>query len=454
MSLKQLILATAAVTLTSAAVQAACTPIGVGGGGLSGGAGSGAGGGGAAVGAAGGGGGAGGAGAGSGGAGGIPDIGEAPLFEPFGEVALCPIDRLVNRGSVRLFVWETWGSPELERGVPTPFFDFDDYFMAGYASSAWMDETNPNVHFGLYQQLGDYQAALLVDGDGWILDAFRVPLSAGCLAIPAQTEGRHAVAIAKAEPGVAYGGVIVDEAQSDAPVVFAATSGGAGPLPVALGTSRWAWRFLSRIDALSAVDGSNYVTLSPNGPLVIDQEGLVTTGPEFFWNKLEYDPVAMQDKITLHRSDGLAPSAPWFAHAPLESFGALAYAHTHVGMMRGYNNHGINEFDSVEIWASPYSPGAPAAPYKVGEHTTDIIPPFTAGGFGRFLVWEWNADAPTVAGTIRVWDLVTLDDFVFQLPEDRPIGNLLGATPTHAFVIARDATENKGRFVVRQRLPW
>ena len=195
------------------------------------------------------------------------------------------------------------------------------------------------------------------------------------------------------------------------------------------------------------------MTLSPNTPGVIDQGSLISTGPEFFWNKLEWNPATQQDVIRIHRSDGLSPSAPYFEPAPLGSFGGAAYAHTHIGMLRGYNNQGISVFDYMEVWATPYSPGASPTPYKVGDYPHAAMPD-TAGGYGRFLVPEANAGNSAVSGTTRVWDLVTLEDFAFELPNDTPVGVLLGATPTHAYAISKDKLENKGRFVVRQKLPW
>ena len=208
-----------------------------------------------------------------------------------------------------------------------------------------------------------------------------------------------------------------------------------------LGDDRWLWWWapVDRLSTVSAKDGSGFqmfaaVTFSSTA---VEYTGLTTTGPLFLMEELAKDDGGhVQGKIAY--SDGVSPTKPYLVpDNPNDDYGSPAFANTHVGFMKGITQKSLNVYDSVEIWATPYStnPGE-LKPELVGTYPYTSMG-YLVGGWGRLGTIEG-----VPGGCLESRHLVNLDEVgqeaIQRSRQDHFPSAVLGVTRTHLWVGGND----------------
>jgi hypothetical protein len=391
------------------------------------------------AGTAGGGAGAGGA-VGGGGSGGTAaeagPWGEVPKWEAIPGTAVgCKYERMTNAAKVRMFEWEScsWTDGCEQAVFNTDVTGTDAQFAVG--SMVQDDGTAVRVALTF---LHPKNVVAVAGDDGMGLDAFRPSGPSGCGLLVTSLWGNRVAMSAKRTQISQFGGVLADVgASSMPPVLFDIASPPAGgPQRFVLGSERWLWWWtpVDRLSTVSAKDGSGFqifaaVTASSS---VVAYSGPTTTGPLFLAQEYEaLDGGHVQGKIAY--SDGASPMKPYLVPPDInDDYGYPAFANTHVGFFRGIGQKDINLFDSVELWATPYSANpSELKPELVGSF------PFTSmsylvGGWGR--LGTGAKIPPDDALGLAVWTIATKSVRTYPLPTDHFPNPLLGVTRTHFWV--------------------
>ena len=216
----------------------------------------------------------------------------------------------------------------------------------------------------------------------------------------------------------------------------------AAPQQWVLGADRWLWWWapVDRLSTVSAKDGSGFqifaaVTFSSTAQMYVDP---TTTGPLFLTKEYDLtDGGHLQGKIAY--SDGVSPTKPYLVpDNPNDDYGSPAFANTHVGFMKGITQKSLNLYDSVEIWATPYSTNpSELKPELIGAF------PFTSmatlvGGWGH--LGTATKIPPDDSLGLAVWTIATKSVRNYPVPEDHFPSALLGVTRTHFWVGAEKPT--------------
>ncbi|MBI4953802.1 MAG: hypothetical protein HY908_17385 [Myxococcales bacterium] len=382
---------------------------------------------------------------------GPPDPGDEPSWAPFATLVDCPIERVANAKQVRAFHWESCG-PGCESAVFRPGWEVvgDNAVHGGTVVSA-----AGNVVVALNRaHLDKYYEVLFTTGDGWLIDAYRVePVSPGaCLVHTENTDGvRYGFVVDSGPLGHRkLATVLAPLDGSAAPMTYSYDPApfGYGPNPSAFGSTRWVWYYYSdRLDSVSTLDGSGLVTLgqySDLGPILAIY-GPKWTGDQFLFGQVNLvDPVTVQG--VLARSDGVAPSSTYLAPVDGSFYGAPDFAHSHLAFFRGIGQLDVNEFQAVELWASPYSADPAAlAPYKVADWPWSAMPPETASGYGWFTAPLPDPPALTL-NTLAAYDLASKARIDFQVPGGLRLYHDLGVSPGFVWYLAGPQTGGMSYF--------
>jgi hypothetical protein len=394
----------------------------------------------------------------SGGIGGAVDAGswgQAPDWEPTNMVAAgCKIDRLVNAPEVRFFKWEacSWSPGNCERAVFNTDLVSAGPDFVGAASSVYDD--GAGVRVGLKFDSANYES-LFATGDGIGLVGVRAA-QPGCELDSSSVRGnRFAVRVARnlSQTSSAHGAVLGDVTgpnKSQLGVTFTnAPSFGIAQLD-ALGTSRWLWWYATYgYSTVSALDGSGFTMfVRMGGPLDIVYLGWpTTTGDLFLFDAFTADDAGAAHGKILY-SDGIA--APQIYLQPTEPdtyYGAPAYANDYVAFFKGIGFQNVNQYSSVEVWATPYSPDpSQLAPVKIGDDPLNSFPTPPTGGWGYVAF-----NGLTLQDALHVWNLATATEHVYGMPTSYNLISLIGITRTHVWVGAGAGGQMPD--LIRIRLP-
>jgi len=399
-------------------------------------------------------GGAGGGGAGSGGSaatdGGV-EWGAAPQWEATGQVAAgCPIERLANAKDVKALAWKpcSW-SADCEEAVFNPALLGTD---AAFTPGSSLHDDGVSVRIGLALESSKH-SVVFASSDGSALDGIRGTLGpTEChFWSGAQWGGRIAVMTGPLGSNE-RGGVLADIGTKPSDVVsFALQSPPPGtPQRTPLGEKRWLWWWapVARFSTVSAVDGSDFTMFAKEG----DGQTALLSGPISAGAIFLFDEWVLEDGGDAQRriswSDGKqAPAAYLTPPVWTDDFGAVAFANSHVGFMRGVKRKGINSYDEVEVWASPFSETpSQLKPETVAKLTFTGMPDL-AGGHG--VLATATAVEPGGGYTFTAWDLATKATREFVLPKERVFKAFLGVSREHVYIGAAKPNTGPSAYLVR-----
>jgi hypothetical protein len=387
--------------------------------------------------------------------------GGAVEWEPLAKSPLdCPTARIKNRGHLKAFDWEPCADAPTgcEQMVLSPTLG-TGYFIDPTA----YEDAHGNVRISLQEAIegpdGLDDLVTFSDGDGVLLDAYRTSWdrtssdSQRCHQHGQTTwPGRFGV-IVIAKPH-RVGGVLVGEGAAE-PVVFETLPSppGDGPGPVwPLGSKRWAWEYGGlAFWSVSATDGKDpYRFAGADNNPILAISTITTTGDAFLYDVYEAgDGGAVLGNIL--KTDGTHPGSTYLAPGDGTFYVFPAFADTHLGWLRGIGLHGINDFDSMEVWGSPYDPDPTKLhPEKIADypHGSSFN---VAGGHGRFVALTQD-DAPTF-GEIAVYNLATKVRTLLHAPGGETVGQFAGVTSRHVYAALQPGVGQASDRVIRLALP-
>ncbi len=380
------------------------------------------------------------------------DWGAAPNWVPLNQKAAgCELEELVNAKEVRLLRWELCGfEPKCEQAVFNPALIAKDGAFSPN-SIATDDATTTILALKLSLPLA---LAAFSDHGGMAVASFRT--STGNCNIWATSAWKKRIAVRVSEfDSSLYGGVLRSMDSSTPTAVFSIPQDQSGaPSPHVLGDSRWLWRWapFDRLSSVSALDGSGFTIFAKAEGETLGLTGVTTTGPSFvYWEDFTPDGLIVQGRLM--QSDGVAPPTVYLAPTdPDVSFGAPAFAHSHIGFMRGFKRSSVNKFENVELWASPFSE-QPAAlkPIKIADLASTSISTAKAGGHGKYATPAFAP--PFGAQELLVFDLATGATTSFVVPPERVVKALLGLTRDHLYVAASKPGQGPSPYLMRFALP-
>jgi hypothetical protein len=348
----------------------------------------------------------------------------------------CTFERMTNASSVRFLKWEPcpWTQGCEQAVFSESLFGQNATFIR---SSVVVDDGTA-VRAGL-TMWSPRNIATFVGDDGMGLDAFRVTGGKPDCRLEAMSVFGKRLAVEVSSPKVdAFGGILADiGAMTSPPATFDIASPPAGgPQFCLLGDSRWLWWWTptDRFSTVSASDGSEFQIFATALDPIMGYSVPATTGSLFLAQ--EYELMGgghVQGKIAY--SDGVSPMKPYLVPPnPNDDYGYPAFASTHVGFMKGISQKDINLFESVELWATPYSEDPTALKPEL------LAPlPFTsmsnlAGGWGRLGTLAQMPDKSTGAA---IWSISTKSVRTYPVPDDHTSWVLMGVTRTHFWIGAQ-----------------
>ncbi|MBI4951437.1 MAG: hypothetical protein HY908_05355 [Myxococcales bacterium] len=378
---------------------------------------------------------------GNGGAGaGSQDWGEAPVWVAFETVVDCALERIENRKQVRAFQWENCG-PGCESAVLREGWNLSADNMVEYGVVA---STPAATVVSLVEWVGSWLVVLFTTPEGWVLDGYRVLFGPGtgyyCKPLIPNTNGERYGFVVRSGPlnALKTGGVLAPLDESAPPTTFnvVPTPAGTGPqIWNAFGPDRWIWYYNpDKLVSVSTLDGSAFVMLGQYqaaGP-ILGINGPVWTGDHFLFEQVNLvNPSTVQG--VLGRSDGVAPAETFLAAGDGSYYGRPEYAHTHLAWFHGTGQTDVNQFQTVELWSSPYSADAAAlVPHKVVDWPVGHIPTDTKGGYG----WLVTGAAELAWAKLATFNLATDERRDFAFPIGRTLFQTMGVTPGFAWAMA------------------
>jgi hypothetical protein len=370
----------------------------------------------------------------------------------------CQHDRLANPGEVRAFHWQPCADvADCSEMIPNDSV-LGELGVTSSFDSGEVRDTDRGVVFGLTVWLDSYRVVVFTDEDGWVIDGYRAHVPAGCrLGLPGIGAQRYGVVLTQGEFGThRIGGVLnaLDQTESPTPFEVTPTPPGIGPqIWNAMGDERWVWEFyIDRLVSVSSIDGSGYYTIGQweaEGP-ILDINFPTGPGDVFYFEVARLVPPNGVQGI-IAQSDGLEPPIPYITPQDGSYFGRPAYAHSHIAWLRGTGQTDVNEFATVELWASAYRANpAELQPYKVDDLPGAAMD-WLHGGHG-YVTMASQRDAPLYSET-AVWRLSDNTRFLFPFPGGEPLTRYLGVTPEHAWVLGGGGGNLVPERIVRFTLP-
>ncbi len=383
-------------------------------------------------------GGNGGQGGGSGGSSGV--WGASPTWEPIPGTAVgCSFERMTNAASVRFFQWEPCSWTD---GCDQAVFNESVFGQnATFIRTSIVVDDGTTVRAGL-TMWSPKNIATVANDDGMGLDAIRVTGGKFDCRIAATSIWKQRFAIHVQDLNVKqFAGIVGDIGNmTTAPVVFTIPEPPppGGTQQFVLGDERWLWWWTpgDRLSTVSATDGSDFQIFAKatlQGP-VVEYSGPATTGALFLAEEFTLD-----DGGGIHAriaySDGVSPTQAYLVpNDPNDDYGEPAFAHTHVGFMKGIGRKGLNLYDSVEIWATPYSTNpSELQPEKVGAFPYTSTS-YLVGGWGH--LGTGTKIPPNDELGLAVWSIAKKSALTYEVPKDR-FQELLGVSHTHLWVGGR-----------------
>jgi len=351
-------------------------------------------------------------------------------------VAGCSVERLVP--ATRLFDWKPCEAAKAcaeavwNRDVVGPDAEIGRRTM--------VDDDGQTVRIAVrYDSDAASQAGVvLAREDGSVELGLRVSTRGPCnMNIPSIGHGRFGVLVTRSaspEGSARKGGLLAPLADLGAltPFEISPLPRGSGPDSAAWGSSRWLWRFApDELSTFSNIDGKNFTAFAKLSDSIRRLGGPTSTGASFLFDVVEVAAGGVPEAY-IARSDGVAPAQRFISSTSGSWVGVPLFAHSHIGWQKGIHPH-ANEFDSVELWASPYTEQASRlAPYKVGtlagKGWTSV-----GAGWGRYVTLE-DPDRD-LHRDFLVWDLEKKTSRDITLPADRYFEACAGLTRSALWIV-------------------
>jgi len=348
---------------------------------------------------------------------------------------------MTNAASVRFFAWEpcAW-TQGCEQATFNPTFG-NDVSIGGSVV-----DNGTTVYSGVsFYSLGQNVPTVAAD-DGNGLDAIRV--SGGnpsCNLFGPVVHGERFAILLTSADFKHYGGILGKVGDmSSPPTVFTIPepAPGGSPQRLVLGDSRflWWWTPVDRFSTVSSADGSEFQIFAQvtSSSSVVSYRAPATTGPLFLAQAGEVLTGGhVQSRITY--SDGVSPMKPYLVpQDPNDDYGEPAYANSHVGFLKGINQKDVNVYDSVEVWASPYTTDPSALkPELVGALPYSNMC-YLVGGWGHLGTCAKFSPTETLRELgVAVWTIATKTVQNYPIPTDRLPSLFMGVTRTHLWVGAK-----------------
>lgn len=359
--------------------------------------------------------------------------GASPTWESIPGTAVgCTFERMTNAASVRFFKWEPCSWTD---GCEQAVFNHDVFGQnATFIRTSVVVDDGTTVRAGL-TMWDQKNIATFVGDDGMGLDAFRVTGGKYDCRLEAMSVwgNRFAIEVSSIEVDD-WGGILGDiGVMSVPPKTFdIASPPVGGPQQYVLGSDRWLWWWTpaDRLSTVSAKDGSGFqifAKVALEGPAVA-YSGMTTTGPLFLAQELALeDGGQAQGRIAY--SDGVAPMKPYLTPAdPSDDYGFPAFANSHVGFMKGIGRKGLNSYDSVQIWATPYATNpSELNPELIGAYAYANMG-LLVGGWGHLATIEGE---PGGTLNLAIWSISKKSVRRYPLPADHYPDPMLGVSRTH-----------------------
>jgi hypothetical protein len=251
------------------------------------------------------------------------------------------------------------------------------------------------------------------------------------------------------DAGVQAGGVLHSFGSPAEPLLFTLPQFSGGPQATWMGSERWAWWWVSpeKLISMSTSDGGDATIFAPTnpsqGPVLALGQG--TSAGSLFLFQEHILPEGGGYKAIIAASDGKQAPIDYLIPPEDSSYGAVAFADTHVAWMRGISPEGSNVFERVEIWASPYSTDpSELKPEKIGDWpATHMSASLHTGGHGKYAVAYIAGQHPYDIQEL-VWDLNTKTKTTFQLPPDVVAKWPMGITQKYVWTVGGPAMSGAG----------
>jgi len=384
------------------------------------------------------------------------DWGAEPAWQAIPGTAVgCSFERMTNAAEVRMFKWEKcpWADG-CEQAVfnPTLFSKSPGVMI----SPGWSVHDDGAVTRIALAFLSPLYAGVFADSEGMGLALIRLVDGSGdCYTPAAAVWGeRFAVLVDAFTDPKSHGGVLGGVgASTGSPSLFTLPNAVGGPQRFALGATRWVWEWgmPNRLTGISALDGSGFTEIAKafGGG---DYAGIaepVSTGSTFLANYYQiFDGGDVQARIGW--SDGTSPLQPYLIpEQQSDGYGAVAYAHTHVGFQKGVTKLQDFKYTSVELWAAKYDPNATKVqPELVASLPHDAIGGLV-GGFGHLAMPIFESGA--TQSVLTIWDLAKSTTRKHpSLPKDHVLKfPLLGLTRSHLWAGAAKPNWGPASYLMR-----
>jgi hypothetical protein len=361
----------------------------------------------------------------------VGGAGADPVWTPLANTPLaCPIDQLTNASKVRAFGWEACPAVSgCERTVMLPVVAGANLF----AGAVEEEPTETRVIVTAQGGAPDYYTYIFfANQDGWLLEAYRTAgaTKPHCTIFAGGARGTKNGALVSI--ATELGGLLHTFGDPAAPVSFDYPQGLGAPTQrtVSMGTSRWVIGSGGAFHSISTTDGTDLTTIatasSPSSAAVYF-DSVDTNGASFMFGQIMDDADGGATGM-LVTTDGKAQATPFVVPSDGSVYDWGAYAGTYIAWLKGIGYVDVNQYQKMEVWASPYGGDAGIAPFKVDDYSltsADVL----LGGAGR-------AAAIDLSGATAVWDLATKQRTLYDLPSDIGLIGYLGLTSKYLWVSA------------------
>lgn len=378
--------------------------------------------------------------AGAGGAG--VDAGADPIWQFYPEqVGGCNVERLENPADVRLFEWASCdGVSDCQRMVFLPPFE-------DVSSQPWTTAVDTpdgtKIALSLNESATNYTYVLFANSDGRLFDGFRQFIgngsdSCGITQGMLSTSRYGFMALHEITQAQFRWAGLLASLETHEGAVFEPTWPLGDPHESALGAKRLFFHFgAGNLVSLAAADGSDPEVFAPfDFQSMQFQEHLSAAPDRVLWTRSEVVNGSVTWKIMA--SDGLVSPVPYLVPADGSFYDSAAYSGSYVAWLRGVNQTDINVFDTIELWASPWSADpAGLVPKKVADVPFKNMPGLWSyvAGHDRYAVNSVQ-DAP-VYGETYVYDLGTGSHQAYTLPDGQGVAYYAGLTAHGLWVVGR-----------------
>jgi hypothetical protein len=381
-----------------------------------------------------------------------------PEWKEIGKIQGYPVAQLQNPSSFQAFVWKPCDWTNVP-GCEQAFFN-EEFFMwkstTNVFASAHDDGEKTRGVLIVYRN--EEQTAAIVQENGAVIDAF-VNKDENFSFTISDSWGEN-YGINGREKNKTNSGAIIGQAGKSVHLFDWDNSGsikGSLILWASMGKSYFTTQWMSMgAQSYSLVEQtqSRFVDIEKLNPDALGIEDLTSAGDQFLYTNYKYTTYSTPQTMI---SDGENPGIP-YTNPPLNAAdGSIEYANSHVAWYRGFNQKATNHYESVELWASEFSPDPQKLkPFKVsnlpGIENTVSNWAFH-GGWGKVAYIQYEVAGPGNFQNIRVRvsDLKTLKNRDLPCPPNEYPRFIHGVTRSHVWFVT-DGFDNAPRQLYRWKI--